>query len=51
MVSILCSMGENIGAIIHFYVVVAIFLIFYDDLMMTKILNLSNWKYKTAYLN
>ena len=30
---------------------VAIFLLFYDDFMMTKTLNQSNWKYKIAYPN
>ena len=36
---------------IHIYVARTIFLLFYDDLMMTKTLNLSNFKYKWAYLN
>ena len=42
---------KNIGVILHITVVVAIIMLFNDDFMMTKALNLSNWKYKTAYLN
>ena len=41
----------NSGIIRHISVVVAIILLFYDDFMMTKTMDMSNWKYKTAYLN
>ena len=30
----------------NIYVARATFLLFYDDFMMTKTLNLSNWRYK-----
>ena len=43
-------MGEKIVNL-HIYVARAMFLLFYDDFMMTKTLNMSNWKYKLAYLN
>ena len=39
-------MGEKSVVIIHIYVARTIFLLFYDDFMMTKTLNLMNWKYK-----
>ena len=51
MISIIYNMGEKIGVILRFYVVVAIFLLFYDDFMMTETPNMSNWKYRTEYLN
>ena len=37
---------ENIIVILHIYETRTFFLLFYDDFMMTKTLNLSNWKYK-----
>ena len=36
----------NIVVILHIYEVRTIYLIFYDDFMMTNIMNLSNGKYK-----
>ena len=42
-------MGEKKG-VLHIYVARTIFLQFYDDFMVTKTLNPSNWKYKRAYL-
>ena len=37
---------ENIVVILHIYGARTILLLFYDDFMMTKILNTSIWKYK-----
>ena len=51
MISIFTKWEQNIGVILHIYVVVAIFLLFYDDFMMKKTPKMRNWKYKTAYLN
>ena len=36
----------NIVVNLHIYEARTIYLLFYDDFMMTKTLNLSNWKYK-----
>ena len=47
MISILYNMGEKYwGNSSYFCSYIS-----YDDLMMTKAPNLSNWRYKTAYLN
>ena len=42
---------KKIGVILHVSIVVAIILLFYDDFVMTKRLNKSDWKYKTEHLN
>ena len=36
----------NIVIILYIYEARTIYLLFYDDFMMTKTLNLINWKYK-----
>ena len=46
MITILYKMGDFFVMYLHIYVARAIFLLSYDDLMMTKTPNLSNWKYK-----
>ena len=43
-------MGEKNVVNRHIYVARDFFLLFYDDFMMTITLNMSNWKYKLAYL-
>ena len=51
MITIIYKMGEVFVVNFHVYVARTTLLLLYDDLMMTKTLNMSNWKYKRSYLN
>ena len=46
MITIIYKMGEVFVVNFHVYVARTTLLLLYDDLMMTKTLNMSNWKYK-----
>ena len=51
MITILYKMRNSCVVNLHIYVARTNFLLFYYDYMMTKTLNMSNQKYKWAYLN